>query len=247
MIAAVYPDPTGALDDAQLLAAYAYSDPYKTCARFNFVATADGAANHQGVSGGLGGPADKKVFGLLRRLTDAVIVGAGTVRAEGYAGELLNAQGQQWRLDHGLSAHPALVIISGSLDIESNAEIFSRSPVRPLVLTTEKASLESRHQIGEVADVVVVGADELDVEAGLAELADRGFTRLLCEGGPGVFGAFQSAGRVDELCLTFSPSLAGGSAPRIVSGPEHELQALTLNHVLVSGGELLLRYSRANY
>lgn len=245
MISAVYPQSGGALDDAGLLAAYAYPDPSTTCARFNFVATADGAANHQGVSGGLGGPADKKVFNLLRRLADAVVVGAGTVRAEGYAGELLDAQGQQWRLDHNLSAHPGLVIISGSLDIESDAEIFSRSPVQPIVLTTESAQPERRRRIAEVADVVVAGVDALDVEAGLAELSSRGNTRLLCEGGPGVFGAFQAADRVDELCLTFSPSLAGGGSPRIVSGPEHELQALTLNHVLVSGSELLLRYSRA--
>ncbi|MBM7849130.1 dihydrofolate reductase family protein [Arthrobacter roseus] len=241
----MYPQPGGALDDAQLLAIYAYSDPSKSCARFNFVATADGAANHQGVSGGLGGPADKKVFGLLRRLADAVVVGAGTVRAEGYAGELLDAQGQQWRLGHGLATHPALVIISGSLDMASDADIFSRSPVQPIVLTTERAPLESRYRIAEVADVVVAGVDELDVEAALGELSDRGLTRLLCEGGPGVFGAFQAAGRVDELCLTFSPSLAGGGGPRIVSGSGHELQALALNHVLVSGSEVLLRYRRA--
>ncbi len=246
MITSLYPQHDAPLDDGELLEAYAYRDSTQVCARFNFVSAADGGASHEGVSGRLGGAADKRVFSLLRRLCDAVVVGAGTVRAEGYAGELVDEQSQQWRLDHGMSAHPALVIISGSLDLEPDAQIFTLSPVRPILLTTDHAPAARREQLAGVAHVAVAGSEELDVEAALNVLSGRGLTRLLCEGGPGVFGSFQTADRVDELCLTLSPTLTGGTGPRIAKGPEHALQNLRLDHILREGSELLLRYSRTD-
>ena len=77
-----------------------------------------------------------------------------------------------------------------------------------------------------------------------AVLAERGYQRVLCEGGPALFGSFQAAGLVDELCLTVSPLAAAGNALRITAGAPETLppRRLELVHVLRGGDTLLLRY-----
>src|SRR2546429_47066 len=72
--------------------------------------------------------------------------------------------------------------------------------------------------ISSRADVVICGDDVVDLGAVRAALADRGLTRILCEGGPTLFADLAAAGQVDELCLTLSPLLAGPGAGRITSG-----------------------------
>lgn len=237
------------LSDEDLLAAYAWDShgeaPGLPLVRFNFVASLDGAAAVAGRSGGLGNSADHRVFNLLRRSADVILVGAGTVRAEGYAGELLDRQGQAWRAARGMAPHPATAIVSGSLDLDPDGPLFSQAPVRPLLLTSAGAPADRRTALAEVADVVAAGARDVQPALAVRELVNRGFTRILCEGGPRLFGTFQAAGLVDELCLTLSPGMTAGSAPRITSGaPETPLQHFALVHALQGGDTLLLRYRR---
>lgn len=238
------------LSDEELMAAYSWDfaarQPGRPHIRFNFVASADGAAAIEGRSGALGDGADHRVFELLRQTANVILVGAGTVRAEGYSGELLGAESQAWRTGNGMPSHPGLAIVSGTLDLDPDGVLFEQAPVRPLVLTAAAAPADRRAALERVADVVVAG--ELTVEPGQAAavLAQRGFRRVLCEGGPQLFGSFQAAGLVDDLCLTVSPLLAAGSALRITAGapeaaPPHRLE---LAHVLRGGDTLLLRYRR---
>ncbi len=239
------PGSSAELSDEQLLAAYAWDEDGtdRPLFRFNFVASADGAAAVDGRSGGLGDDADHRVFALLRRTADVILVGAGTVRTEGYAGGLLDAEGQSWRAARGLQPHPGLAIVSGTLDLDPGSPLFTQAPVRPLILTTAIAPLEHRRALEQVADVAVAGARTVEPEQAAQVLAARGFDRVLCEGGPHVFGTFQAAGLVDELCLTLSPLLTAGSATRITAGsPELAPRRMELAHVLCSGGTLLLRY-----
>src|SRR6478752_9729815 len=91
-----------ALDDAQLAGCYAINDRSRQSVRVNFVASIDGAATDHGLSGGLSGQADKRVFDILRRLCDVVLVGAGTVRAEGYGPMRLDTASVRWRRANGL-------------------------------------------------------------------------------------------------------------------------------------------------
>ena len=235
------------LTDDQLLAAYAWDFPAGRADgplfRFNFVASVDGAAALEGRSGGLGDGADSRVFGLLRQTADVILVGAGTVRAEGYSGELLSRSGQLWRSQRGLAAHPGLAIVSGSLDLDPESELFREAPVRPLLLTTTIAPKDRWAALEPVADVVVAGERTVEPERVATVLTDRGYGRVLCEGGPQLFGSFQEACLIDELCLTVSPLLAGGSATRITAGSaEHAPDRLELVHILRSGDTLLLRY-----
>lgn len=240
----------GELSDDELLSAYAWDRPEaapgRPYVRFNFVTSADGAAAVNGRSGALGDGADHRVFELLRRTADVILVGAGTVRAEGYAGELLDAESQSWRIARGMTSHPAVAIVSGRLDLDPDGPFFQQAPVRPLILTaaTATAAAERRVALERVADVVVAGEQAVEPAQAAALLAERGFARVLCEGGPQLFGSFQAAGLVDELCLTVSPLLAAGSALRITAGAPEAVppQRLELAQVLRGGDTLLLRY-----
>ncbi len=210
--------------------------------RVNFVASVDGGATADGLSGALSGDADKRVFELLRRTTDAVLVGAGTVRSEGYGAMRVSDASVAWRLARGLSEHPVFVIVSGSLDLDPASEIFTKAPVLPVVVTTGKSSEASRARFDGLARVIVAGEEHVDVAAMLVALRELGLDSILNEGGPSLFGSLLSAGAVDELRLTVSPVLVAGDATRISGGPlQHPVDA-TLAEILVSGDVMMLRY-----
>ncbi|WP_167043093.1 pyrimidine reductase family protein [Salinibacterium sp. ZJ454] len=214
--------------------------------RVNFIASLDGAATHDGRSAGLGTPADKRVFGLLRRLADVILIGAGTVRAEGYGGQLLDDAGRAWREERGLPPHPVVAVVSARLDLDPDSPLFSAAPVRPLVLTTRQAPAERRAALAEVSDVLDSGGTAVDTRLMRELLAERGLRQVHCEGGPHLLGTLIEEGTVDELCLTLSPRLEGGTARRITDGGRITPTGMTLAHVLTGDdGTLLLRYVRA--
>lgn len=206
------------LDDEALHRIYAYPAVDRPYVRFNFVAAADGAATSGGFSAGLGNDGDKRIFTVLRRLADVVLVGAGTIRAEGYEGELVDDDARAWRSQHGLAAHPAIAVISGSLNLDPESGFFTRAPVRPVILTAGTADAGRRAALSAVADVVDCGTGTVEAPAVLAEFGRRGLLKVLCEGGPAVLGDFTRSHTVDELALSISPLLAGGEGPRISTG-----------------------------
>lgn len=236
---------TGALDEAGLLSAYAVADRSTPTLRVNFVTSLDGSATVKGLSGGLGGPADKLVFDTLRRLADVVLVGAGTARSEGYGAMRLPDADEQWRVEHGLAAQPAFALVSGRLDLDPTSDIFTKAPVRPLVLTSASAPSDARAALGAVAEVVSCGDDHVEPQRIVDALVGRGLPQILCEGGPSLFGTFIAADLVDELCLTVSPLLEGGAGIRISHGESEAARRMRLVHVLESDGLLLTRYARA--
>lgn len=209
--------------------------------RVNFIASADGAVTVDGLSAGLQGPGDKEVFDTLRMVCDALIVAAGTVRAERYDALRLTPEARAWRVAHGLPEFPLMVIVSGSLDLDPAQLIFSDAPVRPIVLT-HRAAPDS--PIRAVTEVITVGDEQVDLAAGVAALHARGARQLLCEGGPGLLGSMIAADLVDELCLTVAPLLAGGPAGRIAHGPATPARRMALRHALTREDMLFLRYAR---
>jgi riboflavin biosynthesis pyrimidine reductase len=234
------------LSDAEIEALYSQGSDDLPWVRVNFVTSVDGAATHQGLSGGLSDAADKRVFGILRRLCDVVVVGAGTVRAEGYTAMRVDEAAERSRTEHGLTAHPVFAIVSASLDLDPASPIFTEAPARPIVLTTELSHTLAREALAEVADVVICGVERVEAGVLVRALADRGLGRIHCEGGPHIFGDLIAAREIDELCLTVSPRLESGIASRIATGasPINPV-GLRLAHTLVAGDTLLLRYVRA--
>ncbi|WP_103382186.1 pyrimidine reductase family protein [Pseudonocardia dioxanivorans] len=221
--------------DAALLRHYAYPDGLSAPrVRVNFVASLDGAVSVDGLSGGLGSAADKAVFGVLRRLADVVLVGAGTVRAEGYRGAR--------RPTVGRALPPPIAVVTGSAGLDPGARLFTDTAVAPIVLTTAGAPGERRDAL-RAAGADVVELPDLAPPTLLAELGRRGLHRVLCEGGPALHGALAAADAVDELCLTLSPTLVGGDAGRIATGPS-TMRPMYLAGALLDPGALLLHYVR---
>ena len=231
-----------ALDDEQLLAHYA--PPPGPWLRANFITSLDGAATRDGVSGELGDAADRRIFDLLRRQADVILVGAGTARNEEYGAQRLTDEAATWRATHGKAPQPALALISGSLNLDPAAEIFTQAPVRPIIYTIASAPPPARQALSSVADVVTVGNDALDVQALRADLIDRGLHHIHSEGGPRAFGALLQGGAVDEICLTIAPHLEGGDSPRIAHSPDTVAAGMRLAGILRCGDELFLRMIR---
>jgi riboflavin biosynthesis pyrimidine reductase len=244
IISRVWPPPATALNDEKLAECYAITDRSEPQVRFNFVSSIDGAATVNGLSGGLSGKADKRVFDLLRRVCDVVLVGAGTLRAEGYGAMRLDRASVQWRLANGLAGQPVFAIVSGTLGIDAASHVFTEAPVRPVVVTVGSASDARKAVLSRVADVLLCGEETLDARGMLVEFAKRGLRRILSEGGPKLFGTLLEADCVDELCLTVSPLLAAGKAARIAAGALGDARRMTLHHVLISDSTVMLRYGR---
>ena len=228
--------------EVDLAERYAYP-PDATWMRANMVASLDGAAQRDERSGGLGNPADQHLFLLLRGLADVVIVGAGTVRAEGY-GPVKPGAGWDGIRD-GRPPVPPLAVVSRTLDLDFDAPIFTEVQVPTIVLATATADPVRLKAAREHADVIIAGRDSLDFPAAVAELAARGHRRLLCEGGPAVLAQVVAAGLLDELCLTLSPLLLGGHPTRILNGPPVDVPPqFALAHALQDEEFLFLRYTR---
>jgi riboflavin biosynthesis pyrimidine reductase len=240
----IFPEPVSAATDEQLLQWYSEVPRPGTWVRFNFVSSLDGAATLDGKSGPLGNAVDQHVFQLLRRLADVILVGAGTVRAEGYGGDLLGPEARKWRRSRGKPEHPAVAIVSGSAGLDPGSPFFTEAPVRPLLFTSAAADAGHKRELAAVADVVEAGRDRVEPEAIVRELTARGLQQIHSEGGPTLLGTFEAAGLVDELCLTLSPLLAGGTGKRIAASEAgHPPRPLRLAQVLESDSMLLLRYT----
>jgi riboflavin-specific deaminase-like protein len=222
------PDPA---DEVDLRTAYAA--PSGRHVRVNFAASADGAVTVDGRSRGLSSDADRELFHLLRAMSDVVLVGAGTVRAENYGGAR-----------PGDGGTPPIAVVTRSLDLDPASRLFTDTAVRPIVLTCEAAPAERRDALSSLADVIIAGDEDVDLPAALDALAERGLVQVTCEGGPHLFGWLVAARALDELCLTLAPLIAGGRAGRIIAGLEGQVtDPLRLQHVLEDEGHLFLRYA----
>lgn len=237
------------LEDADLAELYAYpADLDKPWLRANVVSTLDGAASGpDGSSRSINNAADLRVFALLRSLADVVLVGAGTARAEGYRPVRTREVWRERRMAMGLTATPALAVVTRSLDLPVDALEPVDGGGSVLVVTSSGADATAvaaaREALGSDA-VIQTGSDNVDLADALAQLGERGLPRVLCEGGPRLLSDLVAAELVDELCLTVVPTLAGGLAARITSGGPLDLP-LRLGHLVESDGTLLTRWLRA--
>ena len=224
-----------------------YSDlpqnEHRPCVRLNMIVSVDGGTSWGGVSGALGGSADKDLFTVLRSVADVVIVAAGTMRAENYGPARLSDAMREQRRQRGQRPVPPIAVVSRSCRMDWNTPFFVETEERPLVITVAAADEADRARAAEVADVIVVGEQDVDLAAALDELRVRGSENVLAEGGPTLNGELARANLLDELCVTLSPRLASGDAKRLISGSTlHEMRELTLRSICESDDFLFLRY-----
>jgi riboflavin biosynthesis pyrimidine reductase len=234
------------LDDGEFPQLYAYPNRDGTWVRANFITSIDGGATADGKTGAMAGPGDRFIFNLLRELADVIVVGAGTVRIEGYSGAQLGVARRQRRQARGQSEVPRLAIVTKSGRLERDMGVFTRTEVPPLVLTCTAAADETRGLLSDLAEVIDCSGsdpDKVDETAVLAVLAARGMRRVLTEGGPMLLGAFVQRNLLDELCLTIAPYMVGGLARRIATGPGQLLTRMRCAHILTDdAGYLYTRY-----
>ena len=198
--------------DARALAEV-YDPPEGPWLRANFVSTLDGAATGaNGRSGSINTEADGVVFRLLRRLSDVVVVGAGTVRTEGYT-----------RLGADDGGPLPLAVVSNSARVPEVLLAPEEGRGDVLLVTHHGAPAEAlaaaRAALG-ADNVLLCGDDAVDLQEVRRRLEERGMPRVLTEGGPSLLGAMLAAGAVDELDLTWAPAVVGGEHPHIVHAPD---------------------------
>ncbi|MFB4308974.1 dihydrofolate reductase family protein [Actinomadura sp. GTD37] len=217
------------------------ADPYEAYAdqpalRLGMVMSVDGSATDaEGWTDGLGGDADFRVLRALRALTDAILVGAGTVRT----GRLGPA-----RLRRDLRARrggpPApIVVVSRSLDLDWTLPLFTEAETPTIVVTSQN----NRKNVPGGIEVVAEGEDDIDLPAAITSLReDLGYEHLLCEGGPALAAALIRASLVDELCLNIAPALLGGPRhTRLLDGLDAEVP-LHPTALYIDEGVLFVRY-----
>jgi len=226
---------------------YAYPDPVPAggWVRANMVTTLDGSATGaDGLSGTIGGAADKAVFSALRGLADVILVGAGTARAEGYRRPTVKPEFAERRERAGQRPAPALAVVTRSGSLPGDGSLFTSSDpdgATGYVVTCAEADVDGlRARVGPER-VIVAGESDVDPVLAVAQLAARGLPRVLLEGGPSLLGRTIAAGRLDELCLTASPILVAGEGPRIAHAEEGKLR-LRLAHLISCDDVLLGRW-----
>lgn len=200
-----------------------YPWPSGPWVRALFVMALDGAAaGPDGRSGSISGPADRRVLGAVRRWSDAVVVGAATMRAERYNPMRVSEAVAAERLAAGQQVAPRLVIVSASLDLPWSDPAYAESMLPPLIVTVASAPAESLARVPSTCEVLVAPGERVDPLWLREQLVDRGMKRIVCEGGRALLADFARAGAVDEWALTVSGLMPAGSFAPVLARCEDE-------------------------
>ncbi|MCY3608936.1 MAG: pyrimidine reductase family protein [Acidimicrobiales bacterium] len=207
----------------------------------NMIASIDGAAAIDGLSGGLSSESDKTMFGALRAQADTILVGARTANAERYR--------------PARRSGARIAVVSGSLSVDPDLPLFSQPPdppsaPLPLVVTTVGADCDAAERLADRAELVRAGAESVDLHASLRHLESLGARVVLCEGGPALNASLLAADLVDEVNLTHAPLAVGTDAPRIASAPiggspAAPPRAFALEQVIAHDDVLFVRWVRS--
>ncbi|MDV5149016.1 pyrimidine reductase family protein [Streptomyces sp. SBC-4] len=231
----------------ELADAYAYPEGDRVWLRANMVSSLDGAGQHDGRSQPLSSETDMRIFGTLRGLADVIVVGAETVRLEGYRPARAREAFAARRAAAGQGPAPVIAVVTASLDLDFSLPLFTEPLVRTLILTGAAAPAERVQAARKAGAEVLVAGDGAGVDPAraVAALAERGLRRQLTEGGPRLLGQFVAAEVLDELCLTLSPTMTAGGAQRIAGGPSVAVPTrFAVASVLEQDGFLFTRYRR---
>jgi riboflavin biosynthesis pyrimidine reductase len=201
-----------------------YAAPDQPWLRVNMVSTVDGAATgDDGTSRSINNGADKVVFDLLRDLSDAIVVGAGTVRIEGYA-----------------VGRKPLVVVSRTGSVPPTQRRAERGKVLMATVSTAPYLEDARQALGN-ENVLVLGSHRVDLARLKDELVLRGYRHLLSEGGPHLLRDLLDQGVADEIDVTVVPQIVGGGHRRITDGPPVDVP-LRLHTLVEQDDSLLARW-----
>jgi 5-amino-6-(5-phosphoribosylamino)uracil reductase len=182
----------------------------------------------------------------VRAGSDAILVGAGTIRRDNPALLVRSAARRSARVAHGLPVSPARVTITSSGDLDPAARFFTAGEGARLIYVPDAEQDRIRGELGDAAaaaGIEVIGAgDPLSIRAVLADLAHRGVRRLMVEGGGIVLGQFLAEGLADELDLVVAPVFVGDPAAPRLAGRAGTGKRMHLAEARLIGDVVLLRY-----
>jgi len=181
----------------------------------------------------ISGPCDFSRVDNLKAGCDAVMVGIGTVLADDPSLTVKSPELIAEREERGLFSHPVRIVVDSMARTPLSAAILHRGEGRRIVACCRKANQERRQALGEIAEVIVAGEEEVDLPALMEALFRRGIARVMVEGGGTLISALFSAGLVDEYITFIGNMVIGGkSAPTPADGEgfirEDEFPRLTL-------------------
>jgi riboflavin biosynthesis pyrimidine reductase len=239
---------TRPVDESELIELYRLPAPEgRGWLRTNFVMSLDGSVQGpDGRSGTINTPSDQHVFATQRALADAILVGANTVRLEGYRAVDLEPWQLQIRAQEGLAPYPTLVIISASADLDPMIGTPHEGAGGAVVIITTAGKAPGDLEPLRAAGITVLEAEgsTVDLAQIVDQLAGAGLPRLLCEGGPRLHNDLLAAGVVDEVAVTLAPVVVGGQGLRSTSGAALPVPStFSLHHVLYADdGALFASY-----
>ena len=191
---------------------------------------------------------DRRTMDRLRAEADAVLIGAGTLRADDPAMHVRDPGMQAYRRSLGKPDALPNVVVTASADLDPSSAFFRNgTPETRLVATVDEAPRERVAAIETNAEVWRVGSDRVDLARLLDRLrAERGVERLLVEGGGELNWQLLSRDLVDELFVTVAPALLGGrDAPTLLEGEGFAMAdhvRLRLADIVREQDELFCRY-----
>lgn len=195
--------------------------------------------------GSLGSGFDRFTMTVIRSHFDAVICGAETIRQHPYYLGVTE-EFEPLRTARGQRTQPLTIIVTGSGNLPMEAPLFIQAPQPPVILTSEEHHEQVSKQLANLAEVIAVGSEKVEIPAALAYLRNKlGIERLLLEGGPRLNYQFLHAEAVDEIFLTLAPRLVGSEADlTMVMGSDvlDSLPRLELISHFQHKDELFLRY-----
>ena len=213
----------------------------------NVAMSADGKiSTHKRQSLSLGSREDRYLMDVLRAGADAVVIGAGTLRQDGWAIRVRDAELRKTRLSRRGSPHPLNVVLSHRLDLRASSQFFSHARTEKLVITTRRAPEARRKRLSKHAEVITLRKKKITAKDVVDILSKRGVKRILVEGGGELNYAFLKEKLIDEIYITVTPRILGGAAaPTPVDGKGFlrdthvQLELASSRRV---GDEVFLRY-----
>jgi riboflavin-specific deaminase-like protein len=230
----LYPEsrPTSPEELASGLRLHDKASPDRPYLVLNMVSSLDGKATIDWRTRGLSTEVDRQLFHRLRTQADAVMVGAGTVRAERYGRMAKSEELRAARVGEGLEADPLAVIVSARLDLHADLPILAEPEQRVVIATGSDAVLP------DVKAMVAYERVGDDLPLLMSRLREQhGVRSVVCEGGPTLNSYLFAAGLVDELWLTLNPKVAGGAAALTIVAGRELVDPVELEAVSVAEGD----------
>lgn len=233
-------------ENVDLNIAYSYPETKKPYIRTNMVSSIDGAISIDGHAKELSSKADRKIYRVMRNLSDIILVGARTMRIENYKPAKIDEENQELRVSRGQDPLPSIALVSRSGLFDWGMPFFTDTKIKPLVFTSDEgAKVASEGK--DVAEIISCGDNTVDLNRLVKKLSSRGFIKILCEGGPTLNAHLLKAGLIDELCLTFSPLIVQGDSARIFNGPTLDVPIeFSISNMFVEDNNIFTRYRKTN-